>query len=209
MTSKVASKIQLKPSVTPLLCRVWQMRRVVITKEEISFAFVGSEAQIDHISFSEIHYIKEMTHAAGDDHDDEGSKNFLHVMQIATRDDGYNSGRIYYLSTESHESLHELISYLAKKAKVAREHAEARTGFRKFQLRVRRRYESRKFQGFMALLIIAVGSILVHLCNTASALTKIVPLHRTSGARFSSQNTFPCLHTRTARQQEPPISSTI
>ena len=138
-------------------CRVWQTRRVVITKEEISFAFVGEESQIDHIPFAEIVHIKEMAEAASDDHHDEESKRFSHVMQIATRDDGYNSGRIYYLSTDSKEDLDELISDLVKKAKSARVQAEARTSFQKFQLGVRERYESRKFQGFMALLIIAVG----------------------------------------------------
>ncbi len=133
------------------------MRRLFVTKEEISFAFVGEEAQIDHIPFAEIIYIKEMTDAAGDDHDDEESKKFSHAMQIATRDDGYNSGRIYYISTDSKAALDDLMSDLAKKAKTARVQAEAHTDFQRFQLRVRKRYESRKFQGFMALLIIAVG----------------------------------------------------
>jgi hypothetical protein len=77
-------------------------------------------------------------------------------MQIATRDDGYNSGRIYYLSTGSKEALDDLISDLTKKAKICRLQAEARTSFQKFQLRVRERYESRIFQGLMALLIVMV-----------------------------------------------------
>jgi hypothetical protein len=132
------------------------MRRVVVTREEISFAFVGEEAQIDHIPFAEILYIKEMVDAAGADCADQDSIKFSHVMQIATRDDGYNSGRMYYLSTGSREELADLISDLLKKAKVCRVQAEARTGFQKLQLRVRKRYESRKFQGFMALLIIMV-----------------------------------------------------
>ncbi len=139
-----------------LVYRVWQMRRVVITKEEISFAFVGEEAQIDHIPFAEILYIKEMVDAVSNDQTDEDNMKYSHVMQIATRDDGYNSGRIYYLSTESKEALADLISDLAKKAKICRIQAEARTGFQRFQLRVRKRYESRKFQGFMALLIVMV-----------------------------------------------------
>jgi hypothetical protein len=129
---------------------------VVVTKEEISFAFVGEEAQIDHIPFAEINYIKEMVDAAGADYDDEDSMKFAHVMQIATRDDGYNSGRMYYLSARSRDELAELIPDLAKKAKICRVQAEARTGFQKFQLRVRKRYESRRFQGFMALLIVLV-----------------------------------------------------
>ena len=105
------------------------MRRVVITKQKISFAFVGEEAQIDHIPFAEIVYIKEMTDATGDGFDDE---KFSHAMQIATRDDGYNSGRMYYVSTDSSEALQDLMSDLAKKAEVARVHAQAHTTFRKF-----------------------------------------------------------------------------
>ena len=132
------------------------MRRVVITKHEISFAFVGEEAQIEHIPFYEVLYIKEMVEATSEDYADGDSTQFSHIMQIATRDDGYNSGRIYYLSTGSKEALADLISDLAKKAKICRIQAEARTGFQKFQLKVRKRYESRKFQGVMALLIVLV-----------------------------------------------------
>jgi hypothetical protein len=104
-----------------------------------------------------------MNEAASDDQENEESKKFSHAMQIATRNDGYNSGRIYYLSTETKEALDDLISDLSKKAKVARVQAEARTGFQKFQFRVRKRYESRKFQGIMALLIIAV--VLLPACS--------------------------------------------
>jgi hypothetical protein len=132
------------------------MRRVVVTKEEISFAFVGEEAQIDHIPFAEIIYVKEMVDVSCKDHTDENSKDFSHVLQIATRDDGYNSGRIYYLSTGSRDALTELLSDLTKKAKVCRLQAEARTGFQKFQLKIRKRYESHQFQALMALLIILV-----------------------------------------------------
>jgi hypothetical protein len=170
--------------------RVWQMRRIVITKEEISFAFVGEEAQIDYIPFAEVTYVKEMTDAAGEDHDDEASKKFSYAMQIATKDDGFNSGRIYYLSTESKEKLDDLISDLSYKAKIARVHAEARTSFRRFQLRVRKRYESRKFQFFMALLILAVGR-LTFPSLLSSTIRKIVR-RRTSGAPSSSRNSSPC-----------------
>ena len=133
------------------------MRRVVVTKEEISFAFVEEEAQIDHIPFAEILYIKEMVDATSNDFYDPDNMKFSHVMQIATRDDGYNSGRIYYLSTVTKEELTELISDLSKKAKICRGQAEARTGFQKLQRRVRKRYESRKFQSLMAFLIVLVS----------------------------------------------------
>jgi hypothetical protein len=107
------------------------MRRVVITKDIIGFAFVGEEAQIDHIPFAEVTHVKEMAEAAAEDYDTEDSTKFRHVMQIATKNDGFNSGRIYYLSTESQETLHELIADLTKTAEAARAQVEARTGFQK------------------------------------------------------------------------------
>lgn len=137
--------------------RKWLMRRVVITKDQISFAFVDEEAQIDHIPFAEVLHVKEMLEAPAEaSSESEDSTKFRNVLQIATNNDGYNSGRIYYLSTDSQETLKELITDLTKKAKTARVQAEARTGFRKLQRIVRNRYDSAQFQGLMALLIAAV-----------------------------------------------------
>jgi hypothetical protein len=134
------------------------MRRVVISKDKIAFAFVGEEAQIDHIPFAEVLHVKEMLEAAAEEYDDDDASKFRNVLQIATKNDGYNSGRIYYLSTDSQETLQELITDLTKKAKTALKQTEARTGFRKLQRRVRKRYDSTQFQGLMALLIAAVSS---------------------------------------------------
>lgn len=141
------------------------MRRVIITKDNIAFAFVGEEAQIDHIPFAEVLHVKEMLEAAAEEYDSEDNIKFRNVMQIATKNDGYNSGRIYYLSTESQETLQELIADLTRKAKNARAQAEARTGFRKLQRIVRKRYDSAQFQGLMALLIAAVRTT-AHGCHT-------------------------------------------
>ena len=135
--------------------RVWQVRRVIVTKDVIAFAFVGEEALIDHIPFAEVTHIKEMAEAASDEYDPEDQQ-FSYAMQIATREDGYNSGRIYYLSTGSKEMLDELIAFLAHRAQSARTHAEARTWLRKIQLKIRAKYDSRAFQSIMAVLIIAV-----------------------------------------------------
>jgi hypothetical protein len=136
--------------------RKWFMRRVVVTKDIIAFAFVGEEAQIDHIPFAEVLHVKEMAEAATEDYDTEDNTKFRNVMQIATKNDGFNSGRIYYLSTESQDTLQGLIADLTKKTKKARSQVEARTGFQKLQRRVRKRYDSAHFQGLMALLIAAV-----------------------------------------------------
>ena len=141
-----------------LLNRTWQVRRVVVTKDVIAFAFLGEEAQIDHIPFAEVTHVKEMAEAASDEYDAEDQQ-FSYAMQIATREDGYNSGRIYYLSTGSKEMLDELIAFLAHRAQLARTHAEASTWFRKIQLKIRAKYNSRAFQSLMAVLIIAVRNV--------------------------------------------------
>ncbi len=133
------------------------MRQVVVTKDKLPLAFVGDEAEIDHIPFAEIIYIKEMIDASSTEYATKSSMIFSHVMQIATSDDGYNSGRIYYLSAGSKETLAEFISDLTKKPEVCRLQAKARTSFQKIQLRVRNHYESHKFQGLMALFIVLVS----------------------------------------------------
>ena len=80
-----------------------------------------------------------------------------HKMQIATLPTGYNSGRTYYIATQSKDLLDKLISKLKKYAKAERTRAEANSLFRKVQLKVRKRYESNLVQGVMALLIGAVS----------------------------------------------------
>ena len=138
------------------LCRVWQTRRVVITKTMLSFAFVDQESQIDHIPLAEVIHVKEMQEAAMDDKDGMDNQAFAYVMQIATNEDGYNSGRTYYLATESKESLDELMGIIGKLARKARLQAEARTWLRKVQFKVRQRYDSGIFQATMAVRIAAV-----------------------------------------------------
>ena len=129
---------------------------MVVTKDLIAFAFVGEEAQIDHIPFAEVTYVKEMTEAPSDDYDPE-DRHFSHAMQIGTREDGYNSGRIYYISTDSQEALDDLIQLMDRLAKVARARAEARNWFRKLQMAVRKKYNSSAFQSLMAVLIAAAS----------------------------------------------------
>jgi len=133
---------------------------VTITKEIISFSFAdGNQNQIDYIPLpvSEVEFVKEMDDIAGD-------KRNIHEdrcrLQIATLNNGYNSGRSYYLATNSKEELNRLISIISKNAAAAKERAEARTVFRKMQLQIRMRYESNLFQIWMALMI---GAVSVHI----------------------------------------------
>ena len=72
---------------------------------------------------------------------------------------GYNSGRTYYIGTHSKEVLDNLVDKLKKYSKIERRKAEASSIFRKWQLRVRKKYESGFVQGSMALLIGAVSFV--------------------------------------------------
>ena len=80
----------------------------------------------------------------------------LSALHISTRIDGYNTGRPYYLSTNSPEERDWLGKLLRKLANSARSRAEARTLFKKVQLAVRKRYNSPYVQYFFAGLIAAV-----------------------------------------------------
>jgi hypothetical protein len=133
----------------------------VITKELISFAFVGDENQIDYIPLAEIEFVKEMKDIANASASDAGGKadhEDRHRLQIATVLTGYNSGRAYQLSTSSKASLDEILSHLAKNAKAARKRAGTKTLFRMLQTKVRKRYESPLTQGMMAMMIGAVSA---------------------------------------------------
>jgi hypothetical protein len=144
-----------------LIHRVWQLRRVVITNEVISFAFAKDEMEIDYIPLSEIEFIKEMTEVlerrssivqdVGDGHPEES-----HALQISTMKDGHNSGRAYYLRVESQEKMETLMKFLQKSSKAARRRVEAQSFFRKSQYEVRKIYESNVVQGLIAVLIAAV-----------------------------------------------------
>ena len=85
-------------------------------------------------------------------------------LQIGTVENGYNSGRVYRIATRDREELKTLIARLTKFAKAARKRAEARTLFRKIQLKVRKRYETRHVQALMALMIMAVIYIYIYVC---------------------------------------------
>ena len=134
-------------------------RRVVITKNIISFAFVGEDHQIDHIPLSEVEFVKEMKvfdAPTEDDKQEEESSDDPHKLQIATLPTGYNSGRVYYLATRDRDEFTRLLAKLSRLAKAARKRAEAHTLFRKMQLKVRKRYEANPVQWLMALMIMAV-----------------------------------------------------
>ena len=138
------------------------MRRIIVTKEIISFSFVDSETELDYIPLDEVDFVREMK----DDVDvnlnvDQGEQDYsdgahLHAFQIATDMEGHNSGRDYYVQVASKDSCDRLSDCLRKSSKAAKKRAEAHTAFRRSQYRVRKVYESKPCQVLVALTISAV-----------------------------------------------------
>jgi hypothetical protein len=81
---------------------------------------------------------------------------FLNAFMINTVEEGYNSGRIYYLQASSKEECNDLVKLLKTFAKRARERSNAQTRFAKVQLLVRKAFNSYWFQTISAILIIMV-----------------------------------------------------
>ena len=162
--TKLLSKTRyIKDRCLTLCCRSWGRRRIIITNEIIAFAFVGKEDQVDCIPFAEIELVSKWQDEAISGVSnllDADACNFQHqtltALHIATTANGYNSGRHYYLSAQSVADRDHLIETLQHNATVARKRAEAITLFQKVQLAVRRHYDSRAVQYFLAGLIISV-----------------------------------------------------
>ena len=181
------------------------MRRMIITREVVSFAFANDEVEIDSIPLSEVDYVVEMkemrerrssmVHVAAVDNGGpalqssgalsggNASHGSLDVhaqapllsysLQIATLRDGHNSGRSYYIQTDSKESLDFLIQTLVRNSKLARKRLKARNFFRKAQYTARKWYETNVFQAVVALLICAVRARNPH--SRFTSLTQAMP----------------------------------
>ena len=136
----------------------WQSRRVVISQECISFAFINEDEEIDRIPFEGIDYVKAHDEFSSRmDSSRDLSKQF-YVVQVATNPAGHNSGRTYYLRTSSNETYNELVPFLTKHAKAARKRALASTLFQRAQLRVRNVYRHIACQSIRAVIIIGVST---------------------------------------------------
>ena len=146
------------------LTSIWQRRRILITKECISFAFVHKDEEIDRIPFVGVDFVKAHVEAVTSDHThdqthgfDGQSQDFL-CFQVGTNPEGYNSGRTYTLRTHSKKLYDETLPLLIKFAKKARKRAQARSLFQKCQLVVRRIYSHHICQSSLALIIMGVSN---------------------------------------------------
>ena len=158
------------------MCSIWQTRRVLITKEYISFAFVRMDEEIDRIPLEDVDFVKAHFEAAVMESQDDSQSQDFFCFQVATRAEGYNSGRTYTLRTRSKELYDEILPLLIKMSKKARRRAEARTFFRKCQWKVRKIYTHYGAQSFIALIIMGVSieynfpPSLFRICNSTQLL---------------------------------------
>ena len=182
------------------LCSSWQARRVLITPEFVSFAFVGKELEIDRIPLKEVDFVKshletpitqDRTHVKAhleipfmqdrshnDTHGYESQSPEYFCLQIATNSEGYNSGRTYTLRTRSKELHDEVLSLLKKLAEKSKKRAEANTWFRKCQWQVRAVYDHNISQSIIALIIMGVSS--PPSSTTFTFRSALLSLHRRS-----------------------------
>jgi hypothetical protein len=148
----------------------------VITKDAIHFAFKGNDNEIDYIPLAEIVLInaakasdigselnnKDVQHMEGE-----------HTIQLSTEPDGHNSGRLYYFRLFSKQNIDVLTRDMKKYARDARKRRDNHNIFQRFQLKVRRVYESTPAKAFIILLI-----TLVTPCTTVRFFEGSVPPHR-------------------------------
>jgi hypothetical protein len=88
---------------------------------------------------------------------DSNRTKFRNALQLSTVDDGFNSGRVYYLKAASERQCEEITADLLARAKSARKLAERKTRLQRWQTKVLRFYESNPFQIGVAFLIVTVG----------------------------------------------------
>ena len=79
------------------------------------------------------------------------------MLQIATKLDGFNAGRMYYLRTLSHETYEKLMEILLANSNSAKIREESGSLIRKIQKRVRTVYQSDVTQAIVALIIVGVS----------------------------------------------------
>ena len=89
---------------------------------------------------------------------DSAKEMFKNAFEVQTIENGYNSGRTYYLKAPSEQVGESICGELTRNAKRAKDAADASTRFQKAQNAVLAFYDSTPFQMFVATLILAVMS---------------------------------------------------
>jgi hypothetical protein len=166
------------------VCRTWQERRVLYSKDIVYFAPVEGDTVIDMIPIVEILAVSEeneedesMKYASGESRVEkhnsfpdqasflrkktpldkkEGVPKTANTLSIATHPEGYNSGRKYYLQAESSDIRTQVIRELTHLSKAARKAAERKSKFQRSQAKVKRIFLSYPFHVLMSITILVV-----------------------------------------------------
>ena len=149
----------------------WKPMRAVLTDSFMCLARKDEERLRDKIPLSEILDFRKRHDVPrfGDDEnrttqkisklsslmENENENSNLHIIQIRTKEDGYNSGRTYYFNTEDEETCNGWIRILRPACDEAllRLNRSGPSFLFLFQLKCNRFYRSMLVQGFVAVLI--------------------------------------------------------
>ena len=124
--------------------------------EVVLLSQLREDTVIDKIPLTEIKMIREMMDTA-----DEGQRSNGNEFMIETNEDGYNSGRTYYLQADSSGACRDVSNKILQNSKLAIERANAKTAFAQAQQQVRKFYNSAIFQNLVAFLILMVGMLII------------------------------------------------
>jgi len=146
-----------------LLNRTWQPRRFIMTRDALHFAFSRDDNEIDHIPLAEITnsgIMKDAEHGGTRASFSGPRRNSvslashgLYTIHIATENDGYNSGRVYYLQAESNEINDRLLLAIQENSKAARKRKASRNIWQRAQRRLNEWFNSTPVQAFVIAVI--------------------------------------------------------
>jgi hypothetical protein len=90
---------------------------------------------------------------------DVDGRGFSNMLQIQTMEDGFNSGRTYYLKAPSDAVCRNIVHELTKISTKTKKLAESRSKWLRYQKKVLVFYNSLPFQAFICFTIITVSSV--------------------------------------------------
>ena len=165
----------------------------MITKDIISFSFIGDEEELDRIPFVDIDFVKDPKNASLEETNASGSFVSSVRIEIVTKLDGYNSGRTYYLKTTNVDTHTSVLKSLIRYSKLAKKNQSS--PFIRAQETARCIYEHNIFQAMVALIILAVS---LHLTIKESMLTWPSRSYRALHAPLLNRNSAKTSPTQTA-----------
>jgi hypothetical protein len=146
-----------------VVCRSWQIRKMILTTKYVVFGRVKTGEVIDMIPQHEITNVVSESSTASIDRDDDDEDGYessaevsRYVFCIHTIPDGYNSGRMYRIRANSSQNLKMALRNLVTLSRAAAEKAAAKSKFRRTQDKVAKVFNNIWTQRVLAIIIFAV-----------------------------------------------------